>query len=226
MGWEEYYQERPISFGASNEAYLLAFRGLREILEGFLPPENPATFVLGGFHPIYGTPQSFKEFCEEIHPNPNDRHIFLDMNRYPLESLGPQYPLRVQARLEDMPFADDSVDVFFLDYTLEFMSDPKVRKFAREAAKCLKRNGVLVCSVSVPIVPELSPMSRYFGRIKNRVQTFPRSEEQIGKLLDPFLRVVLSVEYEISRSPQSVLVFGRPDSDFPQQKFFSSLIKE
>jgi len=225
MGWEEYYRTRPISFEDSIDAYRLAFEGLRDILKNFLPQERPATFVLGGFHPFSGTPQAFQRFCQEIHPNPRDRRIFLDMNRYPLNQLDPKpFPLRVQGRLEDLPFADDSVDAFFLDYTLEFMDDPRVKGFAGRAAECLKRNGVLVCSVSVPIIPELSPMSRYFDRMKNKVPVFPRGTGNV-ELLKP-LRLIFRVEYEISRSPQNVLVFCRPDSNFPETNFFASLVRE
>lgn len=223
MGWEEYYKEvRPVSFGESRQAYLAVVDRLRFLNPNFLNPQNPAKFVLGGFHPALGTPYEFEQFCRQIHQNQEDKIIYLDMNLHPLEQLNNE--IRLQARLEQLPFSPGSIDMIILDFTCEFMSDSQIQDFAKRAKECLTENGVVIVSIGEPLLKE--NIEEFLWRFKNKVRTYIHSFEKLTNLIETHLRLIARVEYEVRRDLCSVLVFTRQESNFPQSVGFLSLVRE
>ena len=119
--WAYYYGESVRSFRSQKNVYKSSIEHIDFDCPSVLAPDQPKRFVLGGFHPYNGTPEDFKRFCCELHLNPKDMHIYLDMNRLPLESIERRFgEYRIQALIESLPFNDSSVDFLFLDFTVDF----------------------------------------------------------------------------------------------------------
>lgn len=228
MGWKEYYERVPISFGDQLAAYNAAIAFIRANCDKILDPQKNLSFILGGFHPLSTTAQNFLDFCHQIHPNPNDKYILLDINSEPFKKNLPKDGWKIQARLEELPFSKESIDFIFLDFTLDFMKKSQVRKFVKVASWCLRSNGLLIVSVNEPLIGDhFSPLSRIIFSFQNRVPTFPRSSKQVIKLLSSDFRLLLTVESEVNCSPTRIVVFcERQNTTFPTFPSFISVIKE
>src|SRR3989344_128422 len=155
MSWAEYHHfvKNPVSFQDQEFYYRRAISHLQTLLPGLLPQGCPSTFVLGGFH-SFKTATAFKNFCASIHPNSEDKHVFLDMNEAPLALLDPQtYPYRVQAKLEeDLSSVIPGIDLLALDFTLNFMDQRQIRRFSSHIGSSLNRNGLILASIEPPIL--------------------------------------------------------------------------
>lgn len=172
--WAKYYDSKILHFGQSENDYEKAMRDLSEG-SNLLDPNSPKTFLLGGFVPFNGTPESFEKFCKKMHPNPQDKHIYLDINSQPFAN--PTARPGVQASLENLPFKENSVDFIFLDGTVDFMSDEAVRGFAQNAARVLSPRGLILMVKSDP------KETRFIQEKLPSVSRFPRTNKEIVSLL-------------------------------------------
>ncbi|MBI4080151.1 MAG: hypothetical protein HY430_00065 [Candidatus Levybacteria bacterium] len=230
MEYDSYYQlEDLVSLGTQEYAYRRAFGRLKSGNPLFLSEDTPLTFVLGGFHPAVPTPENFLALTREIHPHPDDTHIFMDQNLEPLfELTNPNrlmrlqtdhipteihdYYHRKQAQLEDMRF-HESVDVLILDRTLDFLDDEQVRAFAKSASEALTRNGVVLATIKDPILPRF--ISQWKGKLENTVPQHYRSPKKLQQLTDEYLQTILIADSEtLGRRPFYIVGLARKDSDF------------
>lgn len=178
MGWKEYYQSQCTPFAEQTSGYRRVIGKLKEGNPKFLDPKKPQRFVLGGFFPTNGSGEQFIEFCQEIHPNPADTFIFLDMNRRPLES-APR-PTKVQALLERPPFRRETIDALFLDYTLYLMNDEQVWNSNISALNYLTRGGAILAAT--PARPPLAPLDFFDDRPTGWVPSYFRSPSDVMHL--------------------------------------------
>lgn len=143
--WPEYYKLKVSHFGERDKSYRRALNYLVQQTPDFLSPRDGKTFLLGGFHPSRGTPQDFIDFCRNLHPNPKDKHLFIDINYQPVRMLRKEFTkFRVQAALENLPFSEGSIDMIFLDGTATYMSNEALNSFSQGADKVLSENGVVL----------------------------------------------------------------------------------
>lgn len=218
MSWAEYHRfvKNPVSFQDQESYYRRATSYLQVLLPGLLPQDRPSTFVLGGFHSPQ-TAAAFKMFCHSIHPNPDDKHIFLDMNKAPLSLLNPNiYPYRVQARLEeDLSSVIPSIDLLALDFTLNFMNKRQISGFASNIESLLSRNGLILATIEPPILFSfLVEKRRCF---QNRVPFHLYSIKNLQRLMKPHLKVALSADYCLRpMSLFSLVALVRRDSDLEE----------
>lgn len=150
MEWENYYRRVAINFNHQIEHYKKALKELEQQKSDLLNSAEPKTFMLAGFHPNNGTPQSFLCFCAQIHNNSADRILFVDMNKEPLTRLPKRSNITaIQSRLEDLPVSiKPLLDFAFLDFTTLFMNDEQIKASALSISKILNTHGLLL-SVSV-----------------------------------------------------------------------------
>lgn len=220
--WDRYYKEyEPTPFGENKDLYLNILRGMAQNYPSILDPQLPKRFVLGGFHPYNGTPDDFKRFCEELHPNPNDILVYLDMNRFPLtaakvDGRAPTY--RVQASLECLPFQDNKVDFIILDFTVDYMDPQKLADFSRSAAFSLSRNGLVLVTKTFP--QGLEHLKQRYPRLP-QLTLHPR---YVGDLIDTMSSLKL-VEASIGYK-SSITIFARKDSSFKTYEPSTSVLQE
>lgn len=172
MGWNEYYQNKCISFEEQAQGYKKLVTACANQNPSLLDQRKPKVFVLGGFFPTNGTPEQFRDFCQQIHPNPNDRHILLDMNRYPLETVDDSTP-KLQANIAALPFKRNSLDVIVLDFTTHFMRDEEVELLALDAKRTLKPNGLVLSAI--PSRKPLDLLDFFDDRPRGWVPTYFRT---------------------------------------------------
>lgn len=212
--WERYYQEAVMPFSEQAFAYE---RGLKYLTEKkgltLLNPENPLTFVLGGFHPGSTSATDFQEFCCKIHPNPHDKHVYLDMNHRPFKFLS-EGRRGVRAPLESLPFSHGSVDVIFLDFTQEFMNDRQLAEFSASANQVLTDNGLVVLSADCPLFVF---QRRLAERTKwGKMGTHPKKMEKILKLTSSLKPVYRALASKKDSSCFDLLILARKESPLPQ----------
>lgn len=224
MGWQEYYKwTRPISFKDQEHAYSKSVEKLSDLQPEILNPGSPLTFVLGGFHPSVNTAESFKDFCERIHGNPLDRHIFLDMNLYPPASLDPKvFPYRIRAKLEEPVFVSSSIDFIFLDRTFNFMSPKQIQEFTSRIGQSLKRDGLIFATFTSSLFFSGKSL---LSSLVNHTPTIIYTPAKVKRLCSS-LKTVMEAEYEAGFTGEfTCLAFSRPDSILPQYQeapyFFS-----
>lgn len=238
MEWCRFYRENAgaISFTEHGRLITPALDTLDRQFR-ILNPGQRKVFVLGGFFPFNSTPQQFLDFTHKIHPNCNDVHILLDMNRVPLTSVDPQiFPNRIQARIEDMPFRSQTIDYLFMDNTIDFMDDKQVGDLSRSAAEVLTSHGLLLITKSGLI---LNPVEQIFQSLihydRTRVTSmgfggiarYSRDPRKVISLMpelklvyldnDPFrmdLQTLLLMKSSTVLYSRDILVFSRPDTEF------------
>ena len=221
MSREFYERTSPISLGDQGFAYQRALEHMLGENPTILDPSQPRLFVLGGFHPYNGTPQAFIEFCQRNHPNPDDTHVFLDINSQPLEALNPQrYPNRIQTGVEnlDRHFKPESIDLLFMDCTLNFMNPDQARQFAQTASRTLSKNGLVLATIRSR---KRDSLLNWF--MKDKVLTSTRygmkvfyySDEQAKALITGHLKLSLIADFKPDLgTSNTLLALSRPDSPF------------
>lgn len=207
MGWQEYYRYcNPDSLRATAHLYERVIDGVVSPDNGVIPPDRPLTFVLGGFYPFNRTPETFQALCKKLHPNPKDKHIFLDKNEYPLRRLNPRFHRqRVQADLTFSPFPKGSIDFLILDSTINFMDDCSVVKLGGQASEVLSPTGLMLITRKPPMIPFFE---RLLSRWENRTKTYIRSDKELMGLLSALRTVWLGED-----DNYQLFVFSRNDSD-------------
>jgi hypothetical protein len=179
MSWKEYYQTPlVICFEEQAEFYEPAFKGILD-----QRPNRTITTLLGGFHPANGTVEQFLEFCRTNHPNPEDRHLLLDMNDTPLSQV-PKMPQvsGIQAKLDQLPLRPDSVDFAFLDFTFDFMRDHQVQDFMRGMSQILSRDGAIFTWGQSPTRDQL--FIDFYDRLPTRpITTYQRYPQEMNSLI-------------------------------------------
>jgi len=209
MGWKEYYHDpRGIrSFLARQEIKRIIGTVLSD--ENISPPDRKPVFVLGGFHPFGGTTEAFSKICHSARKE-NCHRILLDFNSYP-HGFPQNQSLHLQARLEELPFANQSVDFFHLDYTTDFMKDYQVVTMAKEVNRVLSANGIIsICSLD-PLFPGLASLKQ---TLINHVDTHTRHPDNLVSLVDPLKPI-----YKGSCSLGSLILFCRKSNQ--TYSFFS-----
>lgn len=184
---EPYYRRHcGITFKAHEPAY-------EHVLGKLKLPQNDkvCNFVLGGVHCLDLSGQQFISFCQKIHPNPNDRHIILDKNLKPLLQDGRRNKISdvLQADLTSLPLLDRSVDLVFLDHTLNFMTDNDVRKACQQLSRIIQPEGLVLATLSMPALPFIT--SFWESRV-NRAKTYLRSFDRIISLMSPLKPVIIA----------------------------------
>lgn len=220
MGWKEYYERfKSPSFGAHADVYERAINRLAECHSVIVDPQRPLNFVLGGFHPLHGTPEGFKELCVKIHPHPDDQYFLMDMNKFPLDKLDltsfPPKAWRVQCRLEALPFKEASIDFLFADGTFDFMSEEQIRKLARFSSQVLSPFGLVMAIVSET---GLKFWDKLMGKLITHVSFYPHSSSDIEQLTQPDLKTVLQASCADGQFYLAVL--ARKESVFPEHQGF------
>ena len=180
MGWKEYYQTCPESFCARFGRGPLG-RVLKESPLSSLSQKQSLRLVLGGFSPNSPTAAAFINYCAEFRPDREDEVYLLDFNRQPFRAAHlPPLPkekslYRVQADLTKMPFADQSLDLIFLDSTSTFMSDDQLHQFDQEAARTLTETGLVISFFPEPFLAFLPTLHQIRSCAVNRTRVYCRT---------------------------------------------------
>lgn len=216
MSWQEYHRARmPITFSHQSEAYLRAIEGLRQINVDLLAPNTTPTIVLGGFHNPWSV-ADFHKLCDKLQTGPQ-RRVLLDLQASPLQTLdGRGNPHRVQARLEELPFPGESIDLLFLDYTTDFMNDRTLRRFSLGINDILKPVGLVLAAFMD--TDDQSLWDSIEERLTRRVPTYCRSSKKFCQLMTP-LRPIIGLSFPVPYryiSSGSLGIFARGDSSLPQ----------
>ena len=202
MGWTEYYKRDPYPIESLQPAY----ETVEKILQQQPFSKDSVNAVLGGFHPRSRLASWFPRFCSEIYPSKKVNIINLDMNSYPLLSLN--QPNKIQAKIENPPFAPNSIDLFFLSSTFNFMSDEQIQKFAKQASTSLSSQGWVVASFALPWLP--SKFESLLTSITLRTKFYLRKKQQITQLLSPWLHLYFLIETETpDHSPCEIFVLSK-----------------
>ncbi len=212
MGWKEYYQTCPESY------YCRLGRGLfKRVLEESscspLAKKESLRLVLGGFSPQSPTAAAFVRDCFRFRPQKKDEIYLLDFNRQPfkeisLPSLSQEKKLFfLQADLTKMPFANESLDLIWLDGTTSFMDNEKLSCFGKEAGRTLTKEGVVVSIFSEPLVSFLPSFRSARESRRNHTQVYSRSvQENLSLLKD------LKLIWHFMGDQETALVFAKKDS--------------
>lgn len=213
MSWPEYYKkELGSSFAGKSAVYKQAVDYLKRQAPKAFSAGSPRNFVLGGFRPDSANQAAFTEVCRAICPNPESRHILLDLNRQPLvDRRSRAYPYKVQAALENLPFAPDSIDFIFLDLTLDFMNKKQIESFAKSAEQSLRQNGLIVAIHEETRIPFLT---RALNAKRNAVPTFIHSQRHLEKAFGD-LQVVLRAQVKIGFDFYNLIAFSKKGSAIP-----------
>ncbi|PIY71710.1 hypothetical protein COY87_04710 [Candidatus Roizmanbacteria bacterium CG_4_10_14_0_8_um_filter_33_9] len=192
MSWERYYQNKDIiPFGSSG--YDMALRYLQKQNSQMLPANDPKRFLLAGAHPENGTREAFIRFCQQIHNHSSDVHIIADMNKRPLTQLEQIKCCEggVRCKLEELPFAPNSFDFIFADYTTDYFSGQQLAQFALRSSEVLTNNGLLMCYIEAPLLPFLDNVRKLisYGAVAHE-----RSLGSFLRLVRPYLKTTLISE--------------------------------
>ncbi|MGE5041789.1 MAG: methyltransferase domain-containing protein [Candidatus Levyibacteriota bacterium] len=173
--WDAYYRLTVSRLGNNIGDFNLLLHNLNGQSSGLFDSPEGMNFVLGGFASHNGTPGDFKQFIYnfryEHEARFQDRLIFLDMNKRPLDGVDTKQAVR--AKLEHPPFKSDSLDLIVLSGTADFMEDSAVSDFSRNAALVLKKNGIVLASTTPkkakPYLESMYPVPVYFRDIDGLV---------------------------------------------------------
>lgn len=188
MGWEEYYKDHvaTLSFRDHEEGYR---RAIHYLLRHGSITEDKSNFVLGGFFPQEMTFGAFVNFCRDTFGEPSHDLIAMDMNRIPLE-YGREHQTPgvrlVQGDITRFPFGPATIDVIFLDCTVEFLSPEALQKLSQCLAIALKPQG-LVLNAFHPVL--LRPFERLIATNRHRVKHYSYSAGRVKGLLGSSLRM-------------------------------------
>ena len=214
MGWKEYYQTCPESY------YCRVGHGLlKNVLEESscspLAKKESLRLVLGGFSPQSPTATAFVRDCLRFRSQKKDEIYLLDFNRQPFEKASLPLPskekklFRVQADLAKIPFANESLDLIWLDGTTSFMDNRKLAGFGREAQRVLTREGIAISFSHEPLIC-LFPSSRFSHSCRvNKTQVYSRSAQESLSLLKD-----LKLIYNFAGNQETALVFAKNDSPY------------
>lgn len=218
MGWREYYEYGSIiSFGEHSSVYKEALNSLAEIDTNLLDPNTPKNIVLGGFHGKKAASE-FKELCLELFPK--SRQVYMDMNRRPFAPLySEDFPNKIQARLQELPFKPQSVDLMFLDFTLSFMTPEVIKNFFNEAQNALTPSGLVLATYNDP--HNLNIWERARKEVVDslfNISTHLHKRTSLYDLSKP-LKPILHKEFKWrsdSSFDSSLVVLARPLSKIPE----------
>jgi len=220
MGWKEYYQTCPESYYC-RVGYGLLKGVLEESSCSPLAKKESLKLVLGGFSPQSLTATTFVRDCLGFRPQKKDEIYLLDFNRQPfkeisLPSLSQEKKLFfLQADLTKMPFANESLDLIWLDGTTSFMDNEKLSCFGKEAGRTLTKEGVVVSIFFESLVSFLSSFWSARESRRNHIQIYCRSvQENLSLLKD------LKLIWHFDGDQETALVFAKKDSPY---KPFSGL---
>ncbi|KUK82752.1 MAG: hypothetical protein XD98_0510 [Microgenomates bacterium 39_6] len=225
MGWKEYYQTYPESF-CSRFSYGLFKRVLEKSSASPLSKKPSLKLLLGGFSPNSSTANTFVDYCAKFRPDQEDEIYLLDLNHQPFKSVyfssqfAPKKIYQVQADLTKMPFANNSLDLIFLDGTTMFMKDEEVGRFGQEANRTLSRFGLIVNFLKTPLFDQTAPISNFRGRVANRVPIFFRSKEKSQQLLSP-LETVICFDCQ----GRIALIMGKKDNPLPKDPEYTYVLE-
>lgn len=215
MGWNKYHTETEVfSFGEQEHTYFGVINHLANNNPEIVNPKTPLNFVLGGFHPYSDSASSFMKFCHRIHSNPWDRHILLDQSCFPLKVTNVNSSAKIQARLEDLPFTESSIDYIFLDCTMDFMEPRQIEKFAAGISRVLKPDGLVLAMMKDPW---LGSWGNIWGGLRNHVPTYLYSIRHLRQITSPSLKLVLEATNDTGFFHNFHLrAFARHDSKIPK----------
>ncbi len=213
MGWIEYYKQQCCSFESNQEGYQRALVNLSRRTRNDILPDRPMNVVLGGFHPFNGTPEAFSEFWVKLHPNPGDRIIYFDFNKTAVQGIdSDNFPLRIQGRLEDLPFSRQSIDTLFMDCTPNFLTPKQLIRFGQGAAKSLRLAGLVLMMYTEPLGP-LKHLDQILDSWRNKVPVYLHTRQDLQRYF-PGLRLTLLANCQNF----SLAVFARNDSMYPSHE--------
>jgi hypothetical protein len=214
MGWKEYYQTCPESY------YCRLGRGLfKRVLEESscspLAKKESLRLVLGGFSPQSPTAAAFVRDCFCFRPQKKDEIYLLDFNRQPfkeisLPSLSQEKKLFfLQADLTKMPFADESLDLIWLDGTISFMNNQNLTDFGRETRRVLTREGIAISFSHEPLICLFPSSGVSRSCWVNKTQVYSRSvQENLSLLKD------LKLIWHLDGDRETALVFAKNNSPY------------
>ena len=212
MGWKEYYQICPESYYCRSGRGFLK-RVLRESSCSPLAKKESLRLVLGGFSPQSPTAAAFINDCGCFRPQKEDEIYLLDFNRQPFEKAGLPSPsegkklFRLQADLAKMPFADESLDLIWLDGTTNFMDNKKLSCFGEEAGRTLTKEGMAVIVFPEPLVSILPSFRSVCESCRNHTRAYSRSTKATLSLLKD-----LKLIWHLAGDQETALVFAPKDS--------------
>ncbi|MFH0936849.1 MAG: class I SAM-dependent methyltransferase [Candidatus Daviesbacteria bacterium] len=220
MEWMKYYsEEAPVILGEHAFIYQRAIDGLRLMNQDVLDPSKQLNFVLGGFHNTW-TVADFISLGNKIHRGEH-QNILLDMHKEPLDLIDKRYGLNLlQARLEELPFSKESVDLLVMDFTLNFMEDDQVKKFAHHSQGFLDPEGLILTSfMAYPNQNWWDKLNLWYHDVPSK---YSRTPETLASLLTP-LKSVFFAKFETSFSKTEIpikpevyfLILARKDSLLP-----------
>ena len=214
MGWKEYYQTCPESY------YCRVGHGLlKKVLEESscspLAKKESLKLVLGGFSPQSLTATTFVRDCLGFRPQKKDEIYLLDFNRQPfkeisLPSLSQEKKLFfLQADLTKMPFANESLDLIWLDGTTSFMNNQNLIDFGRETRRVLTREGIAISFSHEPLICLFPSSGVSYSCWVNKTQVYSRSvQENLSLLKD------LKLIWHLDGDQETALVFAKNNSPY------------
>jgi hypothetical protein len=225
LRWNNFYEKASISsFEKRKFYYKQAINCLSLQNPELLTISEPKKFVLGGVCATNNSYPSFKQLCQDIHPNPDDVHIVIDMNYSPLSNLIHNTELSriesvtesmfIQTTLEKLPFSDQSIDFIFLDGTLEYMNNEQVESFAQSADKILAKNGVVL--IVKRFQQDAINVARRFADNETDSLypiTYPRSCKEVRRITQNLKLVYLDILLYFQ-----LIALTKNSSNFPKYK--------
>lgn len=205
--WQWYHKRKDITALRAGE-YTRLVNTVDTANSNLLDGNVPKIFLLAGFHALNGTPEAFLRFARKIHPNSNDKHVFLDTDIQDMRKVPNEASVhRVTSRLEKLSFSDSTLDFILVDYTTDFMSDEQARAFAERASTQLTIDGVLL------VAKKFLEIAKIFPRKYPESPTyFPRDVRTFLNLMKVLKPVAFTVEPYIDFA--TYIVFARQDSPF------------
>lgn len=208
--WRRYHDNSDVeSFSPSfNGGYSGLLERAVSLNPDLINSGEPRTFLLAGFHPNNGTPNEFLSIAIKLHSHVDDVHIFMDRSEASLRGApNVRSVRRVLSTLEQMDFEPGSLDLVFVDFTTDFMSDEQVRAFADRASKQLSPQGVIFLGKKYAEAWRIM-----LGRNSDFPEVHPRSTHQMKGLMDELKPIDVIVS---DLSLATYMAFARKDSEYP-----------
>lgn len=188
--WEQYYRGERITPLLKQEPYYRYF--LESYADGIthgMAADEVVNIVLGGAHPKYTHPLDVADIGRVIFPNRRLSTTLVDMNPACLSSIKGEGFTKILSTLESLPPHLDQIHLLFLDFTVDFMDDDKLRLFNHTIGNHLAQYGVIAMANTDPAFPIFQ---RHYTRMTYGVENYYRSQSRVAKILSNLQPLVVA----------------------------------
>jgi len=209
--WDRYRQEFSRCRAQTPMANRNVYKKAVEILKDDIFSRDQLNILVGGIASGFSA-EEFIQLWQGLRKGSKDQLLFLDQDFRPLremQRLAGNFE-RVVGKLEELPFRKASIDVILLDFTLDFLSDPKLKCFLSGTKTVLKPDGIVIALIKDPVWPGLGNLKE---RIVFGVPSHMRTMSQYRRFIAPHFDVLYlgcTDRTGIFDSPEvGLIVFGQ-----------------